>query len=282
MQCWRVVLLACMLVFSAPAWVGANDAPGAVSPTLTIPGTGDSQAMLRAMIPLFQARHPGVALVIPHTVGSSGGIKALIDGSAEVARVARPLKDEERSAGLETRLFARSPVVIAANLPAGTRLSLRLDQIVGIYDGSIRDYAQLGGPPGKIYTLTRERGDSCLSVLKRAVPGFKDIEEPVGKVYYTTQEVVRALVGHPGSLCYVPLASIRGTGLAVMAVDSVEPTTENVRSQAYPLAVPLGLTFKGRPSPLARAFLEFLEGPEAGRVMREFGCVPTGPEPGGP
>lgn len=265
--CLRAILVAWALA-AGPAW--SADMAG----TLVIPGTGDSQSVLRAMIPLFQAHYPGATLVIPDSVGSSGGIKAVVDGDAVLARVARPLKDSERLAGLEYRLFARSPVVFAANLPPDSKASLTMARIVDLYDGSIRDYADLGGGPGKVYVLMRERGDSSLAVLRREVPGFADIKDPVGKVYYTTPETVQALVDHPGALAYVPLAAVRGKGLTVLAVDGVEPTAANVRSGAYPLAVPLALIHKGEPGPLARAFIEFVTGAEAARGMKRFGCVP--------
>ena len=272
MHLGRIALLACCLL-AWVAWAGA-----AVAETLSIPGTGDSQAMLRAMAPLFEARHPGAVLDIPDSVGSSGGVKAVLDGDFELGRVARPLTDKERAAGLVRRVFAWSPVVFAANLPATAQVSLTFEQIVGVYDGSIRDYALLGGKPGKIYPVMRERGDSCLSAINQVVPGFGDIETPVGKVYYTTPETVEALSAHPGALGYVPLSGIRGSGLKILAVQGVEPTPDNVRREVYPLAVPLGLIHKGGPGPLARAFMEFIDTPEAGRVMERFGCVPAAQE----
>ena len=275
--------LACrLLVCWLPAcWFLAVPWP-ALAGDLVIPGTGDSQAMLRALAEDFTAAHPHIRVFIPDSVGSSGGVKAVLDNDAPMARVARELSPDESGKGLRWRLFALGPVVVVANRPGCASVSLDYGQLKGIYDGSIRDYAQLGCAPGKMYPVMRERGDSSLGVLQRFVPGLKDIREPVGKVYYTTPETVDAIAGHPGALGFAPLAAVQGRGLDVLAVEGVEPTPDNVRSGAYAMTVPLALVYVGAPVPDARAFMHYLAGPEAAGTMARFGCVPASSMPQAP
>ncbi len=286
MRLLRVVALLCCLVLACalPSARAADEtgevAGGSGRPVLVIPGTGDSQAMLRAVAERFNAEQTAMEVVIPDSVGSSGGITALLADHAVLARVARELKPRERQAGLTWRLFARSPVVIVANLPkrpsGAPPYSLSSQQFVAIYEGRIRDLSAVGGPPGKMYPLMRERGDSSRSVLNRLLPGFADINKPVGKVYYTTPETVDAIATHPGALGFVPLAAVQGRGLTVFALDGVEPTPDNVRSGAYPLAAPQAMVYKGDPGPAARTFMEYLEGPEAAGIITRFGGIPSG------
>lgn len=97
-------------------WIVSSALPVPAAQTLVIPGSGDSQKLLRALVRAFEVSHPGTAIEIPESIGSSGGIKNVVTDNAELARVARPLNESERQAGLEYRAFAFSPVVFAAHL----------------------------------------------------------------------------------------------------------------------------------------------------------------------
>ena len=51
---------------------------------LTIPGTGDSQDVLRLLAERFQRDNPDVTVEIPDSVGSTGGIRLVQIGRAHV------------------------------------------------------------------------------------------------------------------------------------------------------------------------------------------------------
>ncbi len=116
---------------------------------LVIAGSGDSQQLLRQLADAFESVNPGRSVIIPDSIGSSGGIKALIDQRCDMARVARPLKEAELALAddLVYREFASSPVVFAANLPDNCVTNLTSEQIVDIFSGRIGDWSKLGNCP---------------------------------------------------------------------------------------------------------------------------------------
>lgn len=144
----------------------------ALAKELRICGTGDSQDLLRELGDLFEEQHPDTRVIVPESIGSSGGVKATVAGKCDLARLARPLKDKEKAHGLSSLVFSHSPVVMVVNESVTGLDSLTVDEIIGIYSGRISNWQELGAPAAPIYVANREWGDSSRSVLARICPAL--------------------------------------------------------------------------------------------------------------
>jgi len=245
--------------------------------SLMIAGTGDSQQLLRQLAQAFEEANPGTSIHIPDSIGSSGGVKALVYGQADMARVARPLKDKEKAlaADLVYREFALSPVVFAANLPNKCVDRLTSEQVVSIFSGTIRNWSELGDCQShKVYVAVRESGDSSRGVIEQKVTGFRDIATLAGKIIYSTPETVQTIEEHPFTIGFLPQAIV-GPTLATFAFDGVAPSAANVQNGSYPLVSHLGLVWRGEPSPLGDKFLKFIFSPAGKKIIRSMGVVPA-------
>ena len=241
---------------------------------LVIPGTGDSQILLHKLAQLYAKVRPGITVEIPESIGSGGGIRSVITGKNEIARVARPLTEKESGQGLKARIFAQAPVVFAVNPGVAGGENLSLEQIIGIYSGRIQQWDALGGV-GKIYVMNREEGDSSRVVLENLIPGFKEISSPAGATVYSTPEAVQTLMASPGTIGYLPMPAAVGAGIKVLQVQGVAPSAANVRQKKYPLVVPFALVWKETLSPRAQDFLDFLSSPAAKKLMLDNGAIPV-------
>lgn len=241
---------------------------------LVIPGTGDSQILLRKLALLYTKKRPQFTVEIPESIGSGGGVRSVITDKSEIARIARPLTEKERAHGLKFRVFALAPIVFAINPAVAGVENLSSEQIVGIYSGRIQQWDALGGV-GKIYVMSREEGDACRTVLENFIPGFKEISVPAGATVYSTPEALQTLIASPGAIGYLPLPAMVDAGLKALRVQDIAPSPANVRQKKYQLAVPFALTWKDPLSPLAQDFLAFLSSPTARKLMLEYGATPV-------
>ncbi|RLJ19972.1 hypothetical protein DJ030_08080 [bacterium endosymbiont of Escarpia laminata] len=258
--------------------------PGSLlAASLTVAGTGDSQALLRSIAKAYSTAHPSEKIVILDSIGSRGGIRALTLGKVPMARIARPLKPNEAKPGLNQHLFARSPVVIVLNPSVSGLSGLSSEQVVGIFSGRITRWEDVGGPQGKIYVVEREAGDSSRSVLKKQMPDFKDFK-PVGKVFFNTQQAADAIASHANTIGFLPLSEAIQHNLSIMAVDGVQPNEASVQSGAYAYVTPFYLISQGRPEGLALRFLDYIYSDAAQELIREASVIPVarqGPGPAG-
>jgi len=248
---------------------------------LVIPGTGDSQKLLREAVRLFEQENPGVFIAIPDSVGSLGGIKRVIDGHAPLARIARQLNDSEQASGLNTLVFAYTPVVFVANLPEQCVDNLSTSEIIDIYSGKITSWKWLGTcSDHKIYVANREDGDSARLLIEAKLPGFKDIQEFAGEIIYSTPEALHVIEDHPFTIGYLPLAMLKNTSLTQFSLNALHPTTENLVTNTYSLAIPLGFVWKDQPTGAYRQFVEFLFSAQGHELLRAHDTVPVPKFPG--
>jgi phosphate transport system substrate-binding protein len=269
------LLALCVLSsFSAQARQPEEQNPLDNPKVLVIPGTGDSQILLHKLAQLYTKNRPGITVEIPESVGSGGGIRSVLTGKNEIARVARPLTEKESGQGLKSRIFAQAPIVFAVHPGVAGVENLSLEQIIGIYSGKIPQWDALGGA-GKIYAMSREEGDSSRIVLENLLPGFQEISVPAGATVYSTPEAVQTLLASPNTIGYLPLPAAIGTGLRVLQVQDVAPSAANVRQKKYQFVVPFALVWKETLSQRAQDFLDFLSSPAARKLMLENGAIPV-------
>lgn len=246
---------------------------------LVIPGTGDSQELLREAAVQFALKNPGITIDIPDSVGSIGGIKRVLNNQAPLARIARPLSDKEMNSGLKSGVFAYTPVVFVANLPEACIKSLTTAEIIAIYSGEIDNWNQLGNCPShKIYVANREEGDSSRLLIEENLPGYKSIAKFAGEVLYSTPDALHIVEDHPYTIGYLPQAMLKNSPLTQLAINNLRPTAENLAAKKYPLAVPLGFVWKNNLSESYKNFIEFMFSSSGQETIRAHNAVPA-PKP---
>lgn len=244
------------------------------APPLVIAGTGDSEELLRILAARYMREFPGTRIEVPDSIGTSGGIKAVLAGKAELARTARPLRDEEKAQGLAEIVFARSPLVFAVNPSVTGVESLTKEQVLDVFSGKTADWAALGAPAGPIRKVCRETPETGRVVLNAAIDGFEALDCREQAVAYSTPEAVAMTANNPGAIGYFAKSAMTGTRLRALALSGVAPTPENVNRGTYGLFIPFALVYKPPLSPAAADFIKALALPDARTAMANYGCLP--------
>ena len=270
-----MAFLALLLSIINTSRAGAYEKDAFSGQKIVIAGTGDSQELLRTVAAALETKFAGVMIEVPDSTGSGGGIKALLDGKCDLARVARPLKEREKKSGLTYKLFARSPVVFVVHPSVSGLDNLNSGDIIGVYSGKITNWDRLGARPGKIYPIIREPGDSSREILNALLPGFQEIAEFRAKVVYTTPETLAVLTKHCNTMGFLPMTAVGDSGLKVMKIDNFFPSPENVNSERYKFVTPLALVYHQEPTGLTKAFIDFLFSGEGAEIIRDFGAIPS-------
>ena len=86
---------------------------------LSVVGTGDGIDLLRALGAAYTADHPDTNVIVPPSIGSGGGVAAVGSNKEVLARVARPLSDSEKEAGLIATPVFRLPSAFFVHRSAG-------------------------------------------------------------------------------------------------------------------------------------------------------------------
>ena len=271
----QTLKLICWLLF--PIAVGFTGTAGAQANGLTIPGSGDWEAVLRQLADAYARAHPGQSVEVPVSSGSSGGIRSVLNNTAILARVARPLKAEQLRAGIKWHPVARDAVVFAV----GERVELKAlggNELAAVFAGRITDWRELGGKPAPIRVLVRESTDTVHQVIVNRLEPFRNLVlTDQAKMATKTAEMVEMLSRYRTSIGWVTQSALTMTdsGAQPLALDGVAPTAENLGSGTYPLSIDYALIY--RPERLDRAARDFLAfvASDAGRaIIHRAGLAP--------
>ncbi len=236
------------------------------SQELLIRGTGDSEKLLKILGEDFEKSTNGaIHLVVPPSIGSTGGIRALIAGKTDLARTARPLRENE-SPGLIEIQFAHSPIVFATSKATSEVTNINSADIIGIFREKIHNWKDLGGADHKIYPLEREADDSSRKILLKALPGFPKTSQ--AKVYFSVTDSLRAISKHKYTIGFFSLPAVQHEEVNILNVNGLTSS-----DPAYPFINCLCIVSKGEPSGIAAQFIEYLFSPAAKIIMEDFGVI---------
>ena len=243
----------------------------ALAEELTIVGTGSGPPILKAIGEAFTERNPDIRIVVPRSIGSGGGIKAVGNDEYLVARVAREIKESERHYGLSYTPIALVPIVFYAsnNVKVG---NLTGEQVLGIYSGKSFNWAAAGGHNGRIRVVRRQDGDSSLGVLLGTFPGFSDIVlTPVSRTTHSDPETIELVRGVEDAIAFGAYSDVKDLPLTVFSLDGVSPAASD-----YPYYGVLALVYKeeNRTGSLAE-FIDFALSSEATAAIQRSGGLPV-------
>ena len=240
--------------------------------TVTLPGTGDSQDLLRAVAQRYTSQFPERQVVVPDSIGSDGGIKVVGTGEAPIGRVARhPLPKEVAAYGeFKYTEFARVPVAFVVGPQAGVN-NLSEAQICAIYEGRLRNWKDVGGWDAPIAVQARPDGGSNMETIRKHMNCFRDLEvTSMAHFNLRNNDLVESMKSTPGAIGFMPLSEAELHGFSVVALDGVTPD-----QQHYKLGIGLGFVYKRSLTPSIQEFVDYLSTEPAKHIMRETGHVPT-------
>jgi len=237
---------------------------------ITIVGTGSGTAILKAVGEAFQKTTPGVTIVVPESIGSGGGIKAVGKDEYMLGRVARDIKENEQEYGLTMVPLAKIPIVFFVNTSVTVK-ELSIQQVLDIYSGKITNWSEVGGHDARIRVITREEGDSSLEVLDSFFPGFKDITiTPKSKMTFSDPETEEALEEYEGAIAYGTYANAMNTDAHILTIEGKSATDAD-----YPYVGMLGLIFKQKNlTGNIKAFVDFASSEAAHEAIASEGGAP--------
>ena len=224
----------------------------------------------------YKAKNPGVSFEIA-AEGSTTGIAAIIDGTAQIGMSSRRAKTTEVSAA-QAKGVTMNPIIVAydgiaiivnANCPVKNLTKRQVEQI---FAGDITDWSAVGGPSGKISIYTRNTSSGTYSDFKDLAMKKRDYASSSQKM--AGNEQITSEVGkNPNGIGYVGLAYINDAGIKVVSIEGLVPNKASVLSKKYPYARPTFYYTNGEPTGEASKFIEFTLSDEGQKICEKIGFV---------
>jgi phosphate transport system substrate-binding protein len=225
----------------------------------------------------FKAQHPDTTFDIA-AEGSTTGIAAIIDGTAQIGMSSRRAKAAEVSAASGKGVNMKPTIVAYDGLgvivnSANPIKGLTKKQVEQIFTGEVTDWSAVGGSGGKISIYTRNTSSGTYSDWKELAMKKRDYAPSSQKM--AGHEQIAAEVGkNANGIGYVGLAYMKADGIKVVPIDGQMPSQKAVIDHSWPYARPTFYYTNGEPHGVAKEFVDFTIGTEGQKIVDRVGFVP--------
>jgi len=240
-----------------------------IAGVIEIGGSTSVVPVLELLANDFHDANPNVRINI-HSTGSSDGIRNA-GGLYQFGMTSRELTPAELGMGLTERLIAIDGIAVIVNSQSPVR-DLTLEQIRGIYTGTITDWSQVSGDKsGAIAVVTREEGSGTRGAFEEMV-GFPGMLRSGAVEGPSTGAVRSNVAGNVNAIGYISVGSVDGSVRAI-AVGGVEPTAANMAAGLYGIARPFILLYRDL-DPASTAFIDWVTSDGQSIVARGWQTIP--------
>ncbi|MBN2054166.1 phosphate ABC transporter substrate-binding protein [bacterium] len=265
----RIIMTAGLLMallMNAPAQAG----------NIVIKGSTTVLPITQAAAETFMMNHPEITVSVSGG-GSGNGIKALIDGSTDIADSSRFIKDAEVTLAIgrgaypvphRVAMDCVVPVVHPDN-PVG---DIGMEALKGIYTGVITNWKEVGGPDWPVTVVSRDTSSGTYEiweeiVLKGARP------TPKALLQASSGAVAQAVSNNRYTIGYVGIGYLN-KDIKALSVNGIEASAATALSGRYPITRALFMFTSGWPTGDILLFINFIVSPEGQRIARNEGFVP--------
>ena len=238
---------------------------------ISLNGSTSMEKMINAIKEGIEENYPELSLE-PQFTGSSAGIEAVLNGTADIGNSSRYLKDAEKEKGLTENIVAIDAIVIVTDTQNKVD-NLTTQQLIDIYKGKIRNWKEVGGEDLPIVVIGRESGSGTRSAFEEIL----NIEEQCqyANEVNETGPIIAKVQSIPGAIGYVSLDNVKDS-VKALKLDGVEASEETIKDGSYSLQRPFVMATKGKiseQSEAVQAIFEFIDSEAGQKVIEQVGLV---------
>lgn len=217
------------------------------------------------------------------TGGSGFGVKSATNGTVDIGLVSRVVTDAEKQKLPNHKFYtigfdALTIAVHSQNPIAKVKPNLTKDEVKRIFAGEIKTWKQLDDslPDRPIVVAIRDLGGGASQafdeVVMKGTPISKEaIQFPsMGALAGKVQENVDA-IGYVST----GLVTQNKGKIAVLSVDSIEPTNENIVNGKYTISRPLILIAKAQADEREQQLINYLISESGLKTLEDMGFIPA-------
>lgn len=211
-------------------------------------------------------------------VGSSAGVKAAKNGSANLGMASRDLKASEKEPTLVAEVIARDGIAVVVNPKNGVK-GLTSEQISEIYKGKVTNWKEVGGSDKPIVAITRDTASGTrgafedIMELKMKINGKKvSAISQRAQVANGNGGLKTMVASNPYAIGYISLGTV-DSSVHALSVDGVDASVANVKNGSYKVARPFLVLYKGKPAAETQKFLDWMLSADAQKIVDQKGYI---------
>lgn len=209
--------------------------------------------------------------------GSEEGIKALINGEADIAAASRTIEP------VEVKEMAKKHATVGMSFTVGKDAlsiymnldnpinDLTLAEVKNIFTGKITNWKDVGGDDENIELVSRPPNSGTYYYFKEHILDGADYSANV-KVFTTTEAIVKEVMKKKNAIGFGGVAY--SNAVVNCSINGIIPTIENVQNNNYPIVRYLLLYTVDMPDGELKNYLDWIVSPAGQQIVKKAGYIP--------
>ncbi|MCX7885917.1 MAG: phosphate ABC transporter substrate-binding protein [Verrucomicrobiae bacterium] len=261
---WKLVAV---VILSAAGLLAAGC--GGQRTAITVAGSTAFQPFAEKLAGEFMRKRPDLTITVQGG-GSAVGIQSALSGAAQIG-VADLVELPAEARSLTSVVVAWDGVSLVVH-PSNPVDNLTTEQIRGIFNGTIRNWREVGGRDAPITVVSREAGSGTRASFEQIMGGIRLTKDAV--VQDSNGTVRETVANDPNAIGYLTHGVVNPK-VKALKVDGRECTTEAIRAGDYRLVRPVFFLVKGALAGAVREFVDYVLSAEGQEIIRKNGLIPA-------
>ena len=254
----------------------AIGAGAAFAENIVIKGSTTVLPIAQVTLEAYMKANPGAKISLSGG-GSGEGIKALIDGSTDIANSSREIKSAE-AALAKSKGAAPKEIAVAIDAivpivnPKNRVKDLTIDQLSQIYQGKIKNWKEVGGDDLQIVVISRDSSSGTFEAWGEMVLNKAKVT-PKAQMQASNGAVVQAISKNKYAIGYIGFGYINKT-VKPLTVNGVAASAKTALLKEFPVSRFLYMYTNGEPKGETAKFIKFILSSEGQKLVAKEGFVP--------
>lgn len=240
---------------------------GRKAESLTLAGSTAFQSFAEKLAEQYMVIRPDVNITVQGG-GSAVGVQAALSGAAQIGMADLVQLPPEASA-LTATVAARDGIAVVVH-PSNPVANLTLDQVRSIFNGTVRNWKEVGGSDVPITVVSREAGSGTRASFEQIIQNIKLTQDAI--VQDSSGTIRETVANDQKSIGYLS-HGILNEKIKAVSVDGAHCTNEEIQQGKYKLVRPMYLLTLGAPAGSQKAFIDYVLSEEGQKTIQSNGLL---------
>lgn len=236
-------------------------------------GSSAMQPLVEAAGEQYSSQHLGKFINVQGG-GSGTGLSQVQSGAVEIGN--SDLFAEEKS-GIDSKELVDHQVAVVGLTPIVNKevgvKDISMDNLKKIFTGEITNWKEVGGKDLPVVLINRAAGSGSRYTFEQWV--LKGADAKRSQEQESTGMVRQIVSTTPGAISYVAFSYVT-KDVAILTIDGVKPTEENVMTNQWIIWSYEHMYTKGEPKGLTKDFLDYMVSDEVQNdIVPQLGYIPV-------
>jgi len=237
--------------------------------SITLAGSTAFQPFAEKLAEKYMLINPAVNVTVQGG-GSAVGIQAALSGAADIG-MADLVNLPPEAEGLRSVVVAKDGIVVVVH-PSNQAAGLTLDQVRGIFDGTIKDWKQVGGAAAGITVVSREAGSGTRTSFEQIIGNVRLTDNAI---IQDSNGTIRETVANDANAIGYLSHGLLNDKIKALTIDGVACTPEEIMLGRYRLVRPIFLLTRSEPKGDLAGFIDYMLSPDAQKILQTSGLIPA-------